>query len=350
MTELAWQHHFVTNMFIRPEFSSEAEKFHLDFTVIYACTIVDEDWKAHGLHSEVFVLFNIERHMAIIDGKFYGGGGTQPFSLDTGKTTLSADSKRELIGDDEHGWDDEGIFTFEGGCYAKTIDLSKENEPDVFNAIRPNAMLENVRIDANNEPDYFNSSKTENERVSYTIYHLPHHEPNSRGNHPNAVIFLTCDAYGVMLTLPKLYTGQTQYHSIGYTAKLLGTERAITEPQATFSTCFGAALMTLHPTKYADLLKKKRQEHKMPVYLINTGWTRVVYGVGKRMEMPCTRKCVGAVLDGHMTEASFVKDPLFCLEIPTTGKGVPSESLNPRYAWSDKAAFDPTAHSSWRNC
>ncbi|KAI9895760.1 hypothetical protein PsorP6_018936 [Peronosclerospora sorghi] len=219
-------------MFIRPEYSSVAEKFHPDFTVIHACNIVDEDCKEHGLHSEVFVLFNIEKHMAIIGGKFYlfyGGemkkgifsmmnyylpltgvmtmhastnigkaGDTAILFGLSGATTLSADPKRELIGDDENGCDDEGIFTFEGGCYAKTIDLSKENVPDVFNAIRPNAMLENGWIDANNEPDYFNSSKTENGRVSYPIYHLPHHELNSRGYHPNAVIFLTCDAYGVL--------------------------------------------------------------------------------------------------------------------------------------------------------
>ncbi|KAG1703842.1 hypothetical protein DVH05_006853 [Phytophthora capsici] len=377
ITELAWQHHFVTNMFIRPEFASVAENFQADFTVINACNIVDEDWKEHGLHSEVFVIFNIEKHMAIIGGTFYGGemkkgifsmmnyylplngvmamhasanigkaGDTAIFFglSGTGKTTLSADPKRELIGDDEHGWDDEGVFNFEGGCYAKTIDLSKENEPDIFNAIRPNAMLENVWIDANNEPDYFNSSKTENGRVSYPIYHIPHHQPNSRGNHPNAVIFLTCDAYGVLPPVSKLSAGQAQYHFLsGYTAKVAGTERGITEPQATFSTCFGAAFMTLHPTKYADLLKKKLQEHNTHVYLINTGWTGGVYGVGKRMKLPFTRKCVDAVLDGSINEATFVKDPLFGFEIPTTVEGVPSEILNPKDSWTDKAAFDETA-------
>ncbi|CAI5733813.1 unnamed protein product [Hyaloperonospora brassicae] len=263
----------------------------------------------------------------------------------TGKTTLSADPKRELIGDDEHGWDDHGVFNFEGGCYAKTIDLSEATEPDIFNAIRPNAMLENVWIDAvSHAPDYFNSSKTENGRVSYPIYHIPHHEPNSRGGHPTAVIFLTCDAYGVLPPVSKLSSGQAQYHFLsGYTAKVAGTERGVTEPQATFSTCFGAAFMTLHPTKYADLLKKKLQQHQTPVYLINTGWTGGVYGVGKRMKLPVTRKCVEAVLDGRIEDASFVTDSLFGFAVPTRVEGVPSAMLSPRESWANKAAFDETA-------
>ncbi|KAI9911697.1 hypothetical protein PsorP6_009712 [Peronosclerospora sorghi] len=304
-------------------------------------------------------VFNVEKHMTIIGGTFYGGEMIKGiFSMinyclplngfdhacvrqyrqsraytaiffglsGTGTTTLLAEPKRELIGDDEHGWDDEGVFNFEGGWYAETIDLSKENETDVFDAIRPNA------------------TKTENGRVLYPIYHLPHHEPDSRGNHPNAVIFLTCDAYGVLPPLSKLSTVQAQYHFLSeYTAKVVGTERAITEPLATFFTCFGAAFMTLHPTKYADLLKKKLQENKTPLYLINTGCTGGVYGVGKRMKLSFTRKFVGDVLDGSTTEASFVKDKIFGFEIPVTVKGVPSEILNPRDAWSDKAAFDQTA-------
>ncbi|KAF1775720.1 Phosphoenolpyruvate carboxykinase, C-terminal [Phytophthora cactorum] len=353
ITELAWQHHFVTNMFIRPEFASVAENFQADFTVINACNIVDEDWEAHGLHSEVFVIFNIEKHMAIIGGTFYGGEMKKGiFSMMNyylplnGVMAMHASANIGKEGDTAifFGLSGTGVFNFEGGCYAKTIDLSKENEPDIFNAIRPNAMLENVWIDANNEPDYFNSSKTENGRVSYPIYHIPHHQPNSRGNHPNAVIFLTCDAYGVLPPVSKLSAGQAQYHFLsGYTAKVAGTERGITEPQATFSTCFGAAFMTLHPTKYADLLKKKLQEHNTHVYLINTGWTGGVYGVGKRMKLPFTRKCVDAVLDGSINNATFVKDPLFGFEIPTTVEGVPSEILNPKDSWTDKAAFDETA-------
>lgn len=377
ITELAWQHHFVTNMFIRSDFASVANDFQADFTVINACKIVDEDWKAHGLHSEVFVIFNIEKHVAIIGGTFYGGemkkgifsmmnyhlplngvmamhasanigknGDTAIFFglSGTGKTTLSADPKRELIGDDEHGWDDEGVFNFEGGCYAKTINLCKKSEPDIYNAIQPNAMLENVWIDANNEPDYFNSSKTENGRVSYPIYHIPHYRPDSRGKHSQVVIFLTCDAYGVFPPVSKLSAGQAQYHFLsGYTAKVAGTERGVTEPQATFSTCFGAAFMTLHPTKYADLLKKKLQEHNTLVYLINTGWTGGVYGVGERMKLPFTRKCVDAVLDGSLNNATFIKDSLFGFEIPTMLDGVPTEILNPKDAWTDKDAYDETA-------
>ncbi|KAJ0411770.1 hypothetical protein ATCC90586_006729 [Pythium insidiosum] len=378
ITELAWQHHFVTNMFIRPEFKDVAENFNADFTIINACNVVDEDWKAHGLHSEVFVIFNIEKRLAIIGGTFYGGemkkgifsmmnyylpmngvmsmhasanighhGDTAIFFglSGTGKTTLSADPKRELIGDDEHGWDDEGVFNFEGGCYAKTIDLSAENEPDIFNAIRPNAMLENVWIDeATNQPDYFNKTKTENGRVSYPIYHIPHHEKSSKGNHANVVIFLTCDAYGVLPPVSKLTAGQAQYHFLsGYTAKVAGTERGVTEPQATFSTCFGAAFMTLHPTKYADLLKQKLEKHNTQVYLINTGWSGGAYGVGKRMKLPYTRKCVDAVLDGSIEQAEFVEDPVFGVQIPTAVNGVPSEILNPRNAWADKDAFDATS-------
>ncbi|TYZ63815.1 hypothetical protein PybrP1_007347 [[Pythium] brassicae (nom. inval.)] len=378
VTELAWQHHFVTNMFIRPEFAAIADHFAADFTIINACNIVDEDWKAHGLHSEVFVIFNIEKRIAVIGGTFYGGemkkgifsmmnyylplkgvmsmhasanigraGDTAIFFglSGTGKTTLSADPKRELIGDDEHGWDDDGVFNFEGGCYAKTIDLSAENEPDIFNAIRRDAMLENVWIDAATKvPDYFNNSKTENGRVSYPIYHIPHHQPGSRGNHPTAVIFLTCDAYGVLPPVSKLTPGQAQYHFLsGYTAKVAGTERGITEPQATFSTCFGAAFMTLHPTKYADLLKKKLEEHNTHVFLINTGWSGGAYGVGKRMKLSYTRKCVDAVLDGSINNAEFVEDPVFGVQIPLAVEGVPAEILNPRNAWEDKSAFDATA-------
>jgi phosphoenolpyruvate carboxykinase (ATP) len=245
ITELAWQHHFVTNMFIRPRIEEIQRNFQADFTIINACNVVDEDWQQHGLHSEVFVVFNIEKRIAVIGGTFYGGemkkgifsmmnyylplngvmsmhasanigkdGDTAIFFglSGTGKTTLSADPKRELIGDDEHGWDDEGVFNFEGGCYAKTIDLSEENEPDIFHAIRRDAMLENVWIDEKGVPDFFNKTKTENGRVSYPIYHIAHHQKESRGNHASCVIFLTCDAYGVLPPVSKLSAGQAQYH------------------------------------------------------------------------------------------------------------------------------------------
>jgi ATP-dependent phosphoenolpyruvate carboxykinase len=377
ITELAWQHHFVTNMFVRPQLEEVEKYFHADFTIINACKIVDEDWQRHGLHSEVFVIFNIEKRIAIIGGTFYGGemkkgifsmmNYIQPlngvmsmhasanagkngdtaifFGLSgTGKTTLSADPKRDLIGDDEHGWDDEGIFNYEGGCYAKTIDLDPEHEPDIFNAIRPDAMLENVWVDEMGLPNYFNTTKTENGRVSYPIYHINNYKRDSKGNHPQAVIFLTCDAYGVLPPVAKLTPEQAQYHFLsGYTAKVAGTERGITEPQATFSACFGAAFMTLHPTKYADLLKKKIEQHGTNVYLINTGWSGGAYGEGKRMKLSFTRKCVDAVLNGSIQKAKFVQDPVFGVYIPAEVEGVPSEILFPRDTWKDKDAFDATA-------
>ena len=296
LTEQAWQQHFVTNMFIRPESKGEIEGFAPDFTIINACRVVDEDWKKHGLNSEVFVAFNIEKRVAIIGGTHYGGEmkkgifsmmnywlpleGIMPmhcsankgkegdtalfFGLSgTGKTTLSADPARYLIGDDEHGWDDHGIFNFEGGCYAKTINLSEENEPDIYRAIKRDAMLENCYIDPKTKvPDYYNTTKTENGRVSYPLHHIANFEPTSMGGHPDKVIFLTCDAFGVLPPVAKLSPGQAMYHFLsGYTAKVAGTERGITEPQATFSACFGAAFLTLHPTKYADLLQKKLETH-----------------------------------------------------------------------------------------
>ena len=296
LTEQAWQQHFVTNMFIRPESKGEIEGFAPDFTIINACQVVDEDWKKHGLNSEVFVAFNIEKKVAIIGGTHYGGEmkkgifsmmnywlpleGIMPmhcsankgkkgdtalfFGLSgTGKTTLSADPARYLIGDDEHGWDDHGVFNFEGGCYAKTINLSEENEPDIYRAIKRDAMLENCFIDPKTKiPDYYNTTKTENGRVSYPLHHIANFEPTSMGGHPDKVIFLTCDAFGVLPPVAKLSPGQAMYHFLsGYTAKVAGTERGITEPQATFSACFGAAFLTLHPTKYADLLQKKLETH-----------------------------------------------------------------------------------------
>lgn len=296
LTEQAWQQHFVTNMFIRPENKGEIEGFAPDFTIINACRVVDEDWKKHGLNSEVFVAFNIEKRVAVIGGTHYGGEmkkgifsmmnywlpleGIMPmhcsanmgkngdtalfFGLSgTGKTTLSADPARYLIGDDEHGWDNHGIFNFEGGCYAKTINLSEKNEPDIYRAIKRDAMLENCYIDPkSNMPDYYNTSKTENGRVSYPLHHIANFEPTSMGGHPDKVIFLTCDAFGVLPPVAKLSPGQAMYHFLsGYTAKVAGTERGITEPQATFSACFGAAFLTLHPTKYADLLQKKLETH-----------------------------------------------------------------------------------------
>jgi ATP-dependent phosphoenolpyruvate carboxykinase len=274
VAEMAWQHHFVTNMFIRPSEIPE-EDFKPEYTVINCCKVIDENWKEHGLNSETVIAFNTEKKVAIILGSWYGGEmkkgifsmmnywlpieGIMPmhcsanigddghtalfFGLSgTGKTTLSADPNRLLIGDDEHGWDNDGIFNFEGGCYAKTIDLSRDNEPEIYDAIRPNALLENVTFEDDMTPDYYDTTKTQNGRVSYPIEHIDNHQESLTGNHPECMIFLTCDAYGVLPPVSKLTAEQAMYHFLyGYTAKVAGTERGITEPEATFSACFGAA-------------------------------------------------------------------------------------------------------------
>merc|ERR1711871_299305 len=323
--ELAWQQHFVSNMFIRPETREELVGFKPDFTIINACSEVNEDWERHGLNSEVAIAFNIEQEVAVILGTWYGGENKKGifglmnywlpleghmtmhcsanvgkdgdsalfFGLSgTGKTTLSADPERFLIGDDEHGWDEDGIFNFEGGCYAKTIDLEEKNEPEIYRAIRTNALLENVYLNPDGTPDYHNTSKTQNGRVSYPIQHIENwHEPQMAG-HPNNVIFLTCDAFGVLPPVARLTPGEAMYHFLsGYTAKVAGTELGVKEPQATFSTCYGAAFMTLHPTRYADLLQQKLEEHGSHVFLVNTGWTGGAYGTGSRMSIKGTRAC-----------------------------------------------------------
>lgn len=261
----------------------------------------------------------------------------------TGKTTLSADPNRLLIGDDEHGWDADGIFNFEGGCYAKTIDLSRENEPDIYDAIKPNALLENVSFDDDMVPDYYNTSKTQNGRVSYPIEHIDNHEPTLSGTHPNAMIFLTCDAYGVLPPVAKLNSGQAMYHFLsGYTAKVAGTERGITEPEATFSACFGAAFLTLHPTDYADLLGKKLDEHKTHAYLVNTGWSGGAYGTGERMSISQTRACIDGILDGSIENSEFSTDSVFGFEVPKSLSGVPADVLGVVDTWADKDAYEAT--------
>jgi len=378
ITELAWQHHFVSNMFIRPSARTELSHFSPEFTIINACKVSDQDWKKHGTNSDVFVAFNIEKRLAIIGGTFYGGemkkgifsmmnywlpldgimamhcsankgksGDTALFFglSGTGKTTLSADPHRELIGDDEHGWDEHGIFNFEGGCYAKTINLSEKNEPDIYCAIKRDALLENVWIDEkSNTPDYYNTTKTENGRVSYPIHHISNYEPSSSGTHPKNVIFLTCDAYGVLPPVSKLSSGQAMYHFLsGYTAKVAGTERGVTEPQATFSACFGAAFLPLHPTKYADLLEKKLKSHNTNVYLVNTGWTGGPYGIGKRMSIKNTRACIDAILDGSIESTKFVTDPVFGFEVPKLLGEIPSSVLNAKEAWGDSNQYDIAA-------
>mmetsp|Transcript_15411 Transcript_15411/g.22897 ORF Transcript_15411/g.22897 Transcript_15411/m.22897 type:complete len:571 (+) Transcript_15411:137-1849(+) len=378
ITELAWQSHFVTNMFIRPKSKEEIADFKPEFTIINACKVVDDDYKKHGTNSEVFVAFNIEKNVAVIGGTWYGGemkkgifsmmnywlplegimamhcsankgkdGDTALFFglSGTGKTTLSADPERYLIGDDEHGWDDDGIFNFEGGCYAKTINLTEETEPEIYRAIKPNALLENVVLKgSDNEPDFFDVSKTQNSRVSYPIEHIDNYEPTSMGGHPENIIFLTCDAFGVLPPVSKLTPEQAMFHFLsGYTAKVAGTERGVTEPTATFSTCFGAAFLTLPPVKYADLLQKKIEEHGSHVYLVNTGWTGGAHGVGERMSIKNTRRCIDAILDGSIKSSEFETEEKFGLSIPKNLGDIPYNVLNPREAWADKAAYDATA-------
>lgn len=376
--ELAWQQHFVSNMFIESNENDELITKDPDFTIINACSVVNDEWEKHNLNSEVAIAFNLEEKIGVILGTWYGGENKKGiFSLmnywlpqdnimamhcsanvgkdndtalffglsGTGKTTLSADPNRFLIGDDEHGWDEDGIFNFEGGCYAKTIDLSEENEPDIYRAIFKGALLENVWQNEDQTPDYYNTEKTQNGRVSYPIYHIDNwHKPQMAG-HPKNIIFLTCDAFGVLPPVAKLSNEQAMYHFLsGYTAKVAGTERGVTEPQATFSACFGEAFLTLHPSKYADLLKQKIEEHDCNVYLVNTGWVGGGYGTGERISIKDTRNCINAILDGSILESEFRTDSIFKFEVPIQLPGVPSEICNPRDAWYHKEGYDIQAN------
>ncbi len=375
VTEIAWQAHFVKNMFIRPSVE-ELATFKPDFTLYNACKIVNDDYKRNELHSDVFVVFNVEENIAIIGGTWYGGeikkgifsmmnywlplegklsmhcsanvgekGDTALFFglSGTGKTTLSTDPKRKLIGDDEHGWDDEGVFNFEGGCYAKCINLDSSSEPEIFGAIRRDALLENVVMDENGVVDYSDGSKTENTRVSYPIYHIENHEASLQAGHPKKIIFLTADAFGILPPVSKLSKEQAMYFFLsGYTAKVAGTERGITEPVATFSSCFGEAFLPLHPTVYAKLLGEKIDKHGVDVYLVNTGWSGGSYGIGKRMSIKATRACINAILDGSIEESEFEAIPVFGIQIPKALAGVPTEILNPRETWENKSRYDAT--------
>jgi phosphoenolpyruvate carboxykinase (ATP) len=375
ITELAWQSHFVTNMFIRPSME-QLQEFKPEFTVLNACKTVNEKWKEHGLNSEVFVLFDVEENIAVIGGSYYGGemkkgifsmmnywlplegklsmhcsanigydGDTCLFFglSGTGKTTLSTDPHRRLIGDDEHGWDDHGIFNFEGGCYAKVINLDKESEPEIYSAIRMGALLENVVADENGEVDYSDGSKTENTRVSYPIFHIENHEETLHGAHPKNIIFLTADAFGVLPPVSRLTKEQAMYYFLsGYTAKVAGTERGITEPVAAFSACFGEAFLPLHPTVYAKLLGEKIDKYGVNVYLVNTGWTGGPYGVGKRMSIRDTRECINSILDGSINDSEFRTTNTFKLHVPNTLGNIDKKTLFPREAWADDAAFVKT--------
>ena len=371
--EVAWQAHFVKNMFIRPT-EQELANFTPDFTVLNGSKTDNPDWQEMGLNSENFVAFNLTEKMQLIGGTWYGGemkkgmfsmmnyllplqgiasmhcsanvgeqGDTAIFFglSGTGKTTLSTDPKRRLIGDDEHGWDDDGIFNFEGGCYAKTIRLSAEAEPDIYNAIRRDALLENVVVRDNGGVDYDDVSKTENARVSYPIYHIDNIvEPVSRAGHAEKVIFLSADAFGVLPPVSILTPEQTKYHFLsGFTAKLAGTERGINEPTPTFSACFGAAFLSLHPTRYAEVLVKRMRAVGARAYLVNTGWN----GSDKRISIKDTRSIIDAILSGVIDNADTILIPHFNLSIPKNLEGVDDGILDPRDTYSDSAEWEEKA-------
>lgn len=375
VTEQAWHHHFCTNMFIRAT-PDELKQFKPDITIVNT-RVKFEQWKEHGLRSETCVALDLNRGLSFVTGTEYSGemkkgafsamnyylplegimsmhssatvgpaGDTAIFFglSGTGKTTLSADPTRFLIGDDEHGWDDEGVFNLEGGCYAKMIDLNPEKEPLIHAAIRRDAILENVVITPDGRCDYKDGSRTENTRGSYPMWHIPNHEPSGKAGHATNVIFLACDAFGVLPPVSKLTTEQALYHLVsGYTAKVAGTEQGITEPTATFSTCFGGAFMPLPPRKYAELFKQKLEQHKTTVYLVNTGWTGGAYGVGKRMDIVATRRIVEGILNGSIKDAEFSKpDQYFQLSSPVSLPGIDAKVLDPSQAWADKAAFEAT--------
>jgi phosphoenolpyruvate carboxykinase (ATP) len=365
--EVAWQAHFVKNMFIRPTEEELANFGEPDFVVINASKANFEDYKAYNLNSDVYIAFNLSEKIQIIGGTWYGGEMKKGmfammnyylplqgiasmhcsankgkdgdvavfFGLSgTGKTTLSTDPKRELIGDDEHGWDNDGVFNFEGGCYAKTIDLSKENEPDIYGAITKDALLENVTVNADGIIDFKDGSVTQNTRVSYPINHIQNIvKPVSKAGHATKVIFLTADAFGVMPPVSKLTPEQTQYYFLsGFTAKLAGTERGVTEPQPTFSACFGKAFLTLHPTKYGEELVKKMEANNATAYMVNTGWN----GTGKRISIKDTRAIIDAILDGSIEKAPTKTIPVFNFEVPTQLNNVNSAILDPRDTYGDK--------------
>ncbi len=371
--EVAWQAHFVTNMFIRPT-EEELKNFTPDFVVLNASKAKVENWKELGINSETCVAFNLTERMQLIINTWYGGEMKKGmFSImnyynplrgiasmhcsantdkqgkntaiffglsGTGKTTLSTDPKRLLIGDDEHGWDDNGVFNYEGGCYAKVINLDKESEPDIYNAIVRDALLENVTVDAEGKIDFTDKSVTENTRVSYPINHITNIIVPSRGPAAKNVIFLSADAFGVLPPVSILTPEQTKYYFLsGFTSKLAGTERGITEPTPTFSACFGAAFLSLHPTKYAEELVKRMEKSGAKAYLVNTGWN----GSGKRISIRDTRGIIDAILDGSILKAPTKQLPIFDFTVPTELPGVDPKILDPRdtYAdtqvWYDKA-------------
>ncbi len=373
----AWHNLFCYNMFLRPK-KEELEDFNPTFTIINA-----PDFKADpandGTRQENFAIINFTRNLIIIGGTGYAGemkkgifsvlnytlpkyhnvlsmhcsanvgeqGDTAIFFglSGTGKTTLSADPKRGLIGDDEHGWTDNSIFNFEGGCYAKAIDLTRENEPQIFDAIRYGAIVENTRYhDGTRTVDYENTTVTENTRTAYPIHFIDNAVSPSTGTIPKNIFFLTCDAYGVLPPISRLNKGQAMYHFIsGYTAKVAGTEAGITEPQTAFSACFGAPFLPLHPTEYAEMLGKKMTENNVNIWLVNTGWSGGPYGIGSRMSLRHTRALITAALEGALDSVEYESHEIFGLEMPKSCPEVPAEILNPRNTWENKEDYDAKA-------
>ena len=373
ITEVAWQAHFVKNMFIRPS-DAELATYVPDFVVLNGAKTSNHKWQEHGLNSENFVAFNLSEKMQLIGGTWYGGEMKKGmfalmnyllpqrgiasmhcsanagkngdvavfFGLSgTGKTTLSADPNRLLLGDDEHGWDDDGVFNFEGGCYAKTIRLRKEAEPEIYSAIRRNALLENVVVRADGSVDFDDASKTENARVSYPIEHIENIvAPVSKAGHANKVIFLSADAFGVLPPVSRLTPEQTKYHFLsGFTAKLAGTERGVTEPTPTFSACFGAAFLSLHPTRYGEELVRRMEASGAQAYLVNTGWN----GSGERISIKDTRAIINSILSGEIDNAETREIPIFGLQVPVSLTGVSDGILDPRETYADPQEWEEKA-------
>ena len=376
VTELAWHALFVKQLFLRPS-ASDLEQHVPEFTIINACNFRACP-EVDGTRSEVFIIINFARRLILIGGTRYAGEmkksvftvlnyllpkrGVLPmhcsanmgpkgdvalfFGLSgTGKTSLSADPSRRLIGDDEHGWADDGIFNFEGGCYAKCINLSRENEPQIWDAIRYGSVLENVVLNPETRaPEYADASRTENTRAGYRIEFIEGAVLPSRGPHPSTILFLTCDAFGVLPPISKLTTEQAMYHFLlGYTARVAGTEAGVKEPQPVFSSCFGAPFLPRPASEYAQMLGERIAKHKARVWLVNTGWIGGPYGIGSRIRIEYTRKMVNAAIAGEMDEGEFTKDPVFGLMVPRHIPDVPSEVLMPRDTWADQRAYDQKA-------
>jgi len=376
VSEAAYHGLFAHNMFIRPD-EEELRDHEPEFTVLAAPNF-QADPETDGTRSNTFIFISFEKKIILIGGTLYSGevkkgifsvmnyllpkqdvmamhcsanmddeGNTAIFFglSGTGKTTLSSDPDRILIGDDEHGWSEDGVFNIEGGCYAKTINLSEEGEPLIYATTKmPGTILENVVLDENRVPDFDDGSLTQNTRCSYPIHFIPNADESGKGNHPENIIFLTADAFGVLPPISRLTPEQAMYHFIsGYTAKIAGTERGVTEPQATFSACFGAPFMPLHPTEYAELLAKKIREHDSRVWLINTGWTGGPFGVGHRMRLKYTRRMLSEALAGNLDGVEYQEDPVFGISIPKHVEGVPGKILFPRNTWDDPDEFDTKA-------